>query len=325
MLKRILLTPGEPAGIGPDIILKLAQQAWEAELIVIADPALLRERANALGMTIQLGETDLTDSEPQPHQAGRLRVLPVSLANPVIPGKLNPANAAYVLETLELAARLCLQKKTNAIVTGPVNKAVINDAGIPFSGHTEFFAEKAGVDQTVMLFVAEQFKVALATTHLPLSNVAASISTELLTSVLNVLESGLKKWFQLDTPRIAVCGLNPHAGESGHLGREEIDIIAPLINAMQQQGKKITGPLPADSIFTKERLQQADAILAMYHDQALPLVKYASFGQAVNMTLGLPFLRTSVDHGTALDIAGTGKADAGSLEAALRLSIKLNQ
>jgi 4-hydroxythreonine-4-phosphate dehydrogenase len=317
---RLLITPGEPAGIGPDITIQLAQLAWDAELVVIADPDLLLARAKEIQLPLSLIEFD-PNKEPEPHQIGTLRVLPVSLSAPVQAGLLNPANASYVIKTLEIAANLCQQKTAAAVVTGPVHKGVMNQAGIAFTGHTEFFANFCRVNHTVMLFVIDQLKVALATTHLPLADVPRAITKDSLRATLRVLHQGLKEQFHIASPRILVCGLNPHAGENGYLGREEIDTITPLLNELRDQGFHLEGPLSADTIFTPKQLEQADAVLAMYHDQALPLVKYIGFGHAVNVTLGLPFVRTSVDHGTALDIAGSGKADAGSLIAATKLAL----
>ena len=244
---------------------------------------------------------------------------------PVVPGLLDPENSPYVIKTLELAGALCLEKKADAIVTGPVHKGIINHAGIPFTGHTEFFAQLCHIDQTVMLFVVDELKIALATTHLPLAKVPAKITSAHLEKILSIFNDGLKKYFSIPQPTILVCGLNPHAGEGGYLGREEIETIEPLIIKMREQGHHIFGPYPADTLFTHKYLKQADAFLSMYHDQALPLVKYIGFGHAVNVTLGLPFLRTSVDHGTALDAAGTAKADPGSMLAAMRLAIQLAQ
>ncbi|VVC75051.1 4-hydroxythreonine-4-phosphate dehydrogenase [Aquicella siphonis] len=322
--QRILITPGEPAGIGPDITIQIAQQPWPAELAVVADPDLLLRRARETGLPLTLDEID-TDSPPSAHRPGTLKILPVKMRSTVEPGKLNPACAVYVVETLEKAAALCLKKQSHAIVTGPVHKGIINQAGIPFSGHTEFFAKYCQVPQTIMLFVVKDLKVALATTHLPLSAVSAAITKTHLQTILTLLNTELKHRFQIKTPRILVCGLNPHAGEGGYLGREEIDTINPVLESLRAQGLLIEGALPADTIFTPKYLNRADVVLAMYHDQALPLVKYLGFGHAVNVTLGLPFIRTSVDHGTALDIAGTKKADAGSLEAALTLAIAMPQ
>ncbi|OGT36968.1 MAG: 4-hydroxythreonine-4-phosphate dehydrogenase PdxA [Gammaproteobacteria bacterium RIFCSPHIGHO2_12_FULL_37_14] len=317
---RLLITPGEPAGIGPDITIRIAQQAWPAELVVVADPALLEERAQQIGLPLRLSECD-TEQIITPHQPGNLKIIPVELNAISQAGKLNPEHAKYVIQTLEKAASLCQQKKANAMVTGPVHKGVLNQAGIPFIGHTEFFANYCHVPQTVMLFVVNNLKIALATTHLPLSQVSSAITKTRLQTVLTVLQSEIQKWFHLSSPRILVCGLNPHAGENGYLGREEIDIITPVIEELRQQQYHITGPLPADTIFTPKYLQQADVVLAMYHDQALPLVKYLGFGNAVNVTLGLPFLRTSVDHGTAVDIAGTQSVDPSSMAAAVELAI----
>jgi len=319
---RLLITPGEPAGIGPDVVLHVAQKSWPAELVVIADPELLIDRAKQIGLPLQLIECHL-DQRAQPHEAGTLKILPIKLNSHSVPGQLNPNNADYVVRTLETAALLCTKKDASAIVTGPVHKGVINDAGIAFTGHTEFFAHYCHVPQTVMLFVINEMKVALATTHLPLAKVPQAITKERLRSTLSILHHALQRDFHVASPRLLVSGLNPHAGERGYLGREEIDIIIPVLDELRRQHYDIEGPLPADTLFTPKYLQRADAVLAMYHDQALPLVKYLGFGQAVNVTLGLPFIRTSVDHGTALDIAGTKKVDAGSMEAAVALSIKI--
>lgn len=319
---RILLTPGEPAGIGPDIILQVAQEAWDAELIVIGNEELLKDRARTLKLPLELIPFDATLSVEK-HQPGRLKILSVPLDHPITPGQLSVNNASYVMQTLDLAAHLCQKKIANAIVTGPVHKGILNEAGIAFTGHTEFFAEKAGCPLSLMLFVTPETKVALATTHLALRDVPNSITSHKIKTVLRLLHSELQKKFNLADPTILVCGLNPHAGEHGHLGREEIDIIAPALIELQKENLAVLGPLPADTVFTHHRLQKADAVLAMYHDQALPVVKYMSFGHAVNVTLGLPYIRTSVDHGVALDVAGTGHADAGSLKEALALAIKL--
>jgi 4-hydroxythreonine-4-phosphate dehydrogenase len=321
-MTRLLITPGEPAGIGPDITIQLAQESFPAELIVIADPDLLTSRATLLKLPLKLIECDL-HSAPEPHTKGTLKIIPYALSAPVTPGKLNPENAFYVIKTLMAAADICLKNQADGIVTGPVHKGVINDAGMSFSGHTEFFADHCGVKTTVMLFVVDELKVALVTTHLPLAEVPKAITREKLRSVISILNTELKKQFHLSSPKILVCGLNPHAGENGYLGREEIETITPLLNDLRAQGYQLEGPLPADTIFTQQFLQRADAVLAMYHDQALPLVKYLGFGHAVNVTLGLPFIRTSVDHGTACDVAGSGNADAGSMIAAVKLAMKL--
>jgi 4-hydroxythreonine-4-phosphate dehydrogenase len=323
VIPRLLLTPGEPAGIGPDLVVQLAQRDFDAELTAIADPELLRARAELLGLplTIEIGDFG---SSVKAHRPGRLKVLPVTLPVRAIPGRLDVRNAPYVLDTLRLAARACLDGKAQALVTAPVQKSVINDAGIVFSGHTEFLAGLCGAPTPVMLLVAaNKMRVALATTHLPLREVPKAITREGLLRVLRVLHADLREKFGIDAPRILVAGLNPHAGESGHLGHEELEVLAPVIAQLAGEGMHLSGPLPADTLFTPKYLAQADAVLAMYHDQGLPVLKYASFGEAVNVTLGLPFIRTSVDHGTALDLAGSGRAESGSLAAAITLAIEL--
>ncbi len=313
---RIVLTPGEPAGIGPDLCIALAQRAQEVELVAVADPELLTARARQLGLELRL-RTWSAHVPARASDAGELCVLEVPLQNPVRSGYLDPANASYVLATLRRAVDACLAGDAQALVTGPVHKGVINDAGIPFSGHTEFLAERCGIDQVVMMLTAPGMRVALATTHLPLSAVSAAITPALLQRVLEILERDLRQRFGISRPRIVVCGLNPHAGEGGHLGREEIEVIAPVLERLRTTGMSLLGPLPADTVFVPRYLEKADAVLAMYHDQGLPVLKHAGFGQAVNVTLGLPIVRTSVDHGTALDLAGSGTADCGSLVAAL--------
>ncbi len=323
-VRRLVVTPGEPAGIGPDITIQLAQREWPVEWVVIADPELMQARAAQLQLPLRLQTADFSLS-PQVTPPGTLKIFPVKQNVATLPQQLNPNNADYVLRTLSLAATLCLQKKASAVVTGPVHKGIINAAGLPFTGHTEFFADICGVPLTVMLFVVDQLRVALVTTHLPLANVSAAITASRLENTLVLLQQALQQYFHIQTPRILVCGLNPHAGEGGYLGREEIDIITPVLQRLQTQHYLLTGPLPADTLFTPKYLNEADAVLAMYHDQALPLVKYLGFGRAVNVTLGLPFIRTSVDHGTALDLAGSGKADAESLASALQLAIGLTQ
>ncbi len=319
---RIAITPGEPAGIGPDLICALAQSTSEAELVAVCDPDLLAARAQKLGLPLTLQPLDAS-AAPQAQAAGTLRVLPVKLATPAIAGALNPANAAYVLETLRQAAGLCRSGQAHAMVTGPVQKSVIIEAGIAFSGHTEFLAEFCAAPLPVMMLVGGGLRVALATTHLPLRTVADAITAPLLDQVLRILVDDLQKHFGITAPRVLVCGLNPHAGESGHLGREELDVIIPVLERLRAEGLQLSGPLPADTLFTPKYLDHADAVLAMFHDQGLPVLKYAGFGAAVNVTLGLPIIRTSVDHGTALDLAGTGLADSGSLHAALALAIQL--
>jgi len=323
---RILITPGEPAGIGPDLVCAIAQQAWPAELVVIGDPELLAHRARQLSMNLRCIPF-AADAATRLHRPGSIAVWPVALKAPAIAGQLNPLNAAYVLSTLELAADACQSGRAAAMVTGPVQKSVINDAGISFSGHTEFLAQRCGAALPVMMLVAHTagraLRVALVTTHLPLRAVADAITAQRLEQVVQILVTDLKRLFGIARPRVLVCGLNPHAGENGHLGREELEVIAPVLERMRQSGLDVVGPLPADTLFTPELLAEADAVLAMYHDQGLPVLKYAGFGEAVNITLGLPILRTSVDHGTALGLAGSGRANHGSLQAALQLAIEL--
>ena len=319
---RIVITPGEPAGIGPDLVLAISGRAWPVELVVVADPALLASRAQDLGIDVKLITYDAS-AEPKPQAAGTLTVEAVPLKAETTAGQLDARNGAYVLKTLERAARGALSGEFAALVTGPVHKGVINEAGVPFSGHTEFFAEQAGCDQVVMMLATEGLRVALATTHLPLQEVSAAITPQSLTRTIEILHQDLQQQFGLPHPRIYVCGLNPHAGESGHMGREEIDVIEPVLEKMRQQGMTLIGPLPADTLFQDKYLQDADAVLAMYHDQGLPVLKYKGFGKAVNITLGLPFIRTSVDHGTALELAGTGRADTGSLLTAMAQAIDM--
>lgn len=323
-MKRILITPGEPAGIGPDILLTAIQQEWPCELVAIADPALLAARASTLALPFSYQLTDLSEP-PTLNEVSTIKIYPVTQRVTSIAGTLAAENAHYVMQTLENATRFCLADPTIALVTGPVHKAIINEAGIHFTGHTEWLALRADVSHTVMLFVVDQLKVALATTHLPLKDVPNAITRDKLREVLTILKNGLSSQFSVSSPRIGICGLNPHAGENGYLGREEIEVISPLISELQQANWHISGPLPADTIFTKEVLPQFDAILAMYHDQALPLIKYLGFDRAVNVTLGLPFIRTSVDHGTALALAGTNKANAGSLIKAIQLAASMKR
>lgn len=301
----IAVTSGEPAGIGPDLCLALGSQQLGARIVVIGDSGLLKERAAALGQSVDV------------------EILDVRVARPVKAGKLDPANGRYVLATLDRAIEGCMKGEFAAMVTAPVSKAVINDAGFPFTGHTEYLAQKAGNIPVVMMLVGGGLRVALATTHLALADVPAAITQATLKTVLQIIDRDLRQRFKLDKPRILVSGLNPHAGESGHLGRQEIEIIGPAIEEAKKAGIDAQGPIPADTLFVPQRLKDADCALAMYHDQGLPVLKYASFGEGVNVTLGLPFVRTSVDHGTALEIAGTGKADAGSLIEAVRLALQL--
>jgi 4-hydroxythreonine-4-phosphate dehydrogenase len=319
---RIAVTPGEPAGIGPDLCLQLARQAQEVELVAICDPVLLETRARILQQPFAWRILD-AGSAPAATRSGELCILPVALHKPSRCGQCDPANARYVLDTLDEAVRGCMRGTFAAMVTGPVNKAVINEAGIAFSGHTEYLAAATGTRDVVMLLATTGLRVALVTTHVPLSEVSSLITADRLRQVLRVLQEGLRLNFDIEQPAITVCGLNPHAGEGGHLGREEIDTIIPVLASLREQGYRLTGPLPADSVFTRERLQGTDAVLAMYHDQGLPVLKHIGFGHAVNITLGLPIIRTSVDHGTALELAGSGRADTGSLRAALQCAIDM--
>jgi 4-hydroxythreonine-4-phosphate dehydrogenase len=293
---RIALTSGEPAGIGPELCVRVAREPCGAELVVVGDRDLL---------------------------AGAPRIEHLPLARPVTPGKLDSGNARYVLAVLDRALRGCLSGEFDAMVTAPVQKSVINDAGVAFTGHTEYLAERAHAEHVVMMLVGGGLRVALATTHLPLAEVPRAITAASLGRTLRVLDADLRHRFRIGAPRILVAGLNPHSGESGHLGHEDRDVIAPAIAEARAAGIDARGPVPADTLFVPERLKDADAVLAMYHDQGLPVLKYASFGRGVNITLGLAFIRTSVDHGTALDVAGTGRADPGSLREALQLAIEL--
>ena len=319
---RLAITAGEPAGIGPDLCLMLAQHPSPCERVIIADPQLLRDRAQQLGLPVELLPFD-PDALPVAQAAGQLHVLPVTLGTACTPGQLDAGNSAYVLKTLRLAGEGALSGLFDAIVTAPVHKGIINEAGVPFSGHTEFFAEQTATDQVVMMLACPGLRVALATTHLPLRQVADAITGPLIERVVRILHSDLVNKFGLSDPRILVCGLNPHAGEDGHLGREELDIIIPALERLRSEGIQLIGPLPADTLFTPKHLDHADAVLAMYHDQGLPVLKHKGFGNAVNITLGMPIIRTSVDHGTALDLAGTGQANPGSLQVALDTAIQM--
>ena len=305
---RIVLTAGEPAGIGPDLCAMLAQNLPEADITVIADRDLIATRAAHLGLPID-----------------KLKIEHIPLAAPAEPGVLNPANGRYVLNTLERAALGCLNGEFDAMVTAPVHKGVINDAGIPFTGHTEFLQALTNSPQVVMMLVGGGMRVALATTHLPLREIPDAITQDLLESVIRILHHDFVHRFGIATPTIRVAGLNPHAGESGHLGMEEIEVIEPVLQKLRGEGMHLLGPLPADTMFSQKNLASTDAFLVMYHDQGLAVLKHASFGEGVNVTLGMPIIRTSVDHGTALDLAGTGKVDVGSLYAAIELAIELTQ
>ena len=321
-MRRLALTVGEPAGIGPDICLEIVRQPPTGTAItLIGDIELLRARATQLGHDVDL--VPLGRGAPAAPATGAASVCHIPLAQSPAPGQPLPANALSLLEGLDVAVRGCLEGRFDALVTAPLDKGIICDAGIPFSGHTEYLAARTGTAQVVMLLVAGPLRVALATTHLPLRQVPDALTVPGLTGTMRILDHDLRRRFGIARPHIAVCGLNPHAGERGHLGREEIDVIAPAIATAVAEGIDATGPLPADTVFTPSRLEPFDAVLAMYHDQGLPTLKYAGFGQAVNVTLGLPIVRTSVDHGTAYDLAGSGRADAGSLRAALQLAATL--
>lgn len=314
----IAITAGEPAGIGADLIAEIDPNRFPARLIIIGDQPLLEQRARQLNK-----ELSLTPYFPgQAPQSGTLEILHIPVHSPVQAGQLDAANAHYVLATLTTACDGCLQGAFNAMVTAPIQKDIINIAGVPFTGHTEFLAERCGADKPVMLLATKSLRVALATTHLPLRAVADAINHDELSQVLRIMHHDLQQKFGLPNPHIKVCGLNPHAGENGYLGREEIDIIIPLLKELQQQGLNVSGPYPADTVFTQDSLKDADAVLAMYHDQGLPVLKHAGFNQAINTTLGLPIIRTSVDHGTALHLSGTGKANPGSLYAAIDSAIE---
>ncbi|TBU92196.1 4-hydroxythreonine-4-phosphate dehydrogenase PdxA [Stutzerimonas kirkiae] len=319
------LTPGEPAGIGPDLCLLLAREAQPRALVAIASLALLSERAARLGLDIQLLPVAPSSWPPHPAPAGSLYVWDTPLAAPVVCGQLDKANGAYVLETLRRAGQGCIDGYFAGMITAPVHKGVINEAGIPFSGHTEFLAELTHTEQVVMMLATQGLRVALVTTHLPLREVADAITGPRLQRVARILHKDLVEKFGIARPRILVCGLNPHAGEGGHLGREEIEVIEPALHELRAEGLDLTGPLPADTLFTPKHLEHCDAVLAMYHDQGLPVLKYKGFGAAVNVTLGLPIIRTSVDHGTALDLAGTGRIDTGSLQVALETAYRMQR
>jgi len=315
----LAVTPGEPAGIGPEILLRFSQKYPGFRILAVADPDLLRQTAKTLTLDIPIREwhpgAKITGSE--------LACAPVKLAVPAQPGKLNPLNAPYVLDTLRRAVGLLQDGHAAALVTGPVHKGVINESGFPFSGHTEFLADLAGIPQVVMMLAAPGLRVALVTTHLPLRDVADAINPEKLEAVIRITQSALREQFGIPQPRLQILGLNPHAGEGGHLGHEEDDIIFPVIERLRTQGMKLEGPVPADTAFNPPRIANCDAVVAMYHDQGLPVLKHMGFGRAVNITLGLPFIRTSVDHGTALDLAGSGKASTGSLHQAVLAAEKM--
>ena len=315
-LRPLVVTAGEPAGVGPELCVALARERPDANFAVVADPRQLRPLAPGLRI-------EVLDGPGAPPVPGALNVVPLHYPASVVPGKPDPANAATMLSGLALAAKACLDGHFGALVTAPLQKSSVRDAGIAFSGHTEFLAEVCGSAQPVMLLVAGELRVALATTHLPLREVADAIDAGRLEAVLRGLDDGLEQHFGIAEPRIVVCGLNPHAGEGGHLGHEDDEVIRPVLERLAAEGLDVVGPLPADTAFTPAA-GKADAVLAMYHDQGLPVLKYAGFGNAVNVTLGLPIVRTSVDHGTALDIAGQGIADPGSLLAAFDLAARIS-
>lgn len=327
MIKRLLYTVGEPAGIGPDLAILTATEPFQSaqsdyELAVISDTDLLLERAEILKKNIRLREVD-PDQAPQPSKPGELAVISSKLNSPVEIGRPSTANALGTLQTLDTAIALCQEKLAHALVTGPIQKSIINDAGISFSGHTEYLAEKTNTKQVVMLLATSGLRVALATTHLPLKDVASAIQKDSLKTTLQILHNDLQQKFGIRQPRILVCGLNPHAGEGGHLGNEEITTIIPALEELKTKGINCIGPLPADTLFTPKHLDNADAVLAMYHDQGLPVLKYKGFSAAANITLGLPIIRTSVDHGTALDLAGAGDIDTGSLFTAIDYALNM--
>lgn len=321
--QRFALTPGEPAGIGPDLCLLLASQRQPHPLIAITSRDLLHERAAQLGVAVSLLSVSPDNWPDQPAPAGSLYIWDTPLNAPVTAGTLDKANAPFVLQTLTRAALGCVAGDFAGMITAPVHKGVINEGGIAFSGHTEFLADLTHTEQVVMMLATRGLRVALVTTHLPLRQVADAITPERITRVTRILHADLQHKFGIAQPRILVCGLNPHAGEGGHLGFEEIDIIEPTLERLRSEGMDLRGPLPADTLFTPKYLEHCDAVLAMYHDQGLPVLKYKGFGAAVNITLGLPIIRTSVDHGTALDLAGSGKIDTGSLQVALETAYQM--
>jgi 4-hydroxythreonine-4-phosphate dehydrogenase len=313
----VALTAGEPAGIGPDLCAMIAARRFAGRVVIVGDRAVLTERARARGLAFDVPAYRDRASAPA------VSLLSITAGAPVTPGRLDPANARHVLDLLDRALAGCTSGEFDAMVTAPVQKSVLNEAGIPFTGHTEYLAERTGTPQVVMLLAGGGLRVALATTHLPLAAVPGAITGQLLLSVMRILDHDLRTRFGIARPRILVAGLNPHAGESGYLGREEIDVIAPAIEVARREGLGVSGPWPADTLFTPRMLEGADAALAMFHDQGLPVLKHAAFGTAVNVTLGLPIIRTSVDHGTALDLAGHGAIDAGSLEQAVALAFEM--
>jgi 4-hydroxythreonine-4-phosphate dehydrogenase len=320
----LVVTSGEPSGVGLDLCVHLAHQKFDGELTVISDRKILEERAQQMGIQLQIESFQAKTGKPHLGQ-GKLQVLNIECPNPVIPGKLNPNNSAYVLEMLDRATQGCLDGEFDAMVTCPVHKGVINESGIDFTGHTEYLADATKTKDVVMMLIGGGLRVALATTHLPLKHVSHAIQKESLEKTIRILHHDLIEKFGIDSPKIYITGLNPHAGESGHLGDEEIQTIIPVVESLKKEGLHLIGPLPADTMFSQENITKADAFLAMYHDQGLAVLKYASFGEGVNVTLGLPIIRTSVDHGTALNLAGTNQANPGSLFSAVTLALELVQ
>lgn len=318
---RLAVTPGEPAGIGPDLLIQLAQQRPMQNLVCIADSDMLQQRAKKLNLPLKLVPYEKNKTHTG---LSTLTVLEEPLAVPAVCGVADKHNAQSQLNALQRAVSGCLNGEFSALITGPMQKSIINEAGIPFTGHTEYLAELTNTKKVVMILAAPasktQLRVALATTHLPLAKVSAAITKQSLEEIITILNHDMKKYFSIKQPHIFICGLNPHAGEEGHLGMEEIEIISPVINDLKQKGFNLTGPLPADTLFTEHNLKNADAVLAMYHDQGLPVLKHVGFGEAINITLGLPIIRTSVDHGTAFDLAGSGQAKTGSLKAAIEMA-----
>jgi 4-hydroxythreonine-4-phosphate dehydrogenase len=322
MTNRIAITPGEPAGIGPDLVISLAQQSWPVQLVIVASKELMEQRAQQLNLPITLIDYDAS-LEATPQVAGTLTILDIPLGGACTAGILDVTNGAYVVETLKVASDKNMSGEFEAMVTGPVNKGLINQSGIPFSGHTEYFAHQANCSDVVMMLATKGLRVALVTTHIPLAYVSKAITFDRLQKVTRILHQDLQSKFGIESPKIYACGINPHAGEDGHLGREEIEVMDPAFAELREEGINVIGPLPADTIFQEKYLEDADAILSMYHDQGLPVLKYKGFGSSVNITLGLPFIRTSVDHGTALELAGVGEADSGSMIEAINSAIDL--
>ena len=328
-ISRILISAGEPAGIGPDIVLETilntSSQAFnDIELITIGDPNLFADRAKALNLDIKIELCSLDDT-PSPHQSGILKILPIDLKSACEMGKLNTDNAKYVLDVLDTAIDACMNHKADALVTGPIQKSILTSEVNNFTGHTEYLADKTQSPLPVMMLATEGLRVALVTTHMPLSEVPTHITKKNISQVIEILHRDMEKQFGINNPKIVVAGLNPHAGENGYLGKEEIEVITPVIEQYQKQGLNISGPLPADTLFTEKYLKDADVVLAMYHDQGLPVLKYKGFGNAINVTLGLPIVRTSVDHGTALELAGTGTANSQSMKLAIQTACEIIQ